>query len=97
MARSRVWRPSKFASVTSRMRLRSLRSCCDASKRAPWPPRSLIVDDAVGMVELALGRLTERGIVDLDAVRKAAMISNLPVVHCSDQPVSPIVDTGSSY
>jgi hypothetical protein len=59
--------------------------------------RSLIVDGAVGMVELALGRLTERGIVELDEERKAAMVSNLMVVLCSDQPASPIVNTGSLY
>ncbi len=59
--------------------------------------RSLIVDGAVGMVELALARLTERGIVDLDEERKAAMVSNLMVVLCSDQPASPIVNTGTLY
>jgi hypothetical protein len=59
--------------------------------------RSLIVDGAVGMVELALARLTERGIVDLDEERKAAMVSNLMVVLCSDQPASPIVNTGMLY
>jgi len=59
--------------------------------------RSLIVDGAVGMVELALARLSERGIVELDEERKAAMASNLMVVLCSDQPASPIVNTGSLY
>ena len=59
--------------------------------------RSLIVDGAVGMVEMALSRLTERGIVDLDEERKAAMVSNLMVVLCSDQPASPIVNTGTLY
>jgi SPFH domain / Band 7 family len=59
--------------------------------------RSLIVDGAVGMVELALERLTERGIVNLDEERKAAMVSNLMVVLCSDQPASPIVNTGTLY
>ncbi|HWD96046.1 MAG TPA: SPFH domain-containing protein [Acidimicrobiales bacterium] len=59
--------------------------------------RSLIVDGAVGMVELALSRLTERGIVDLDEERKAAMVSNLMVVLCSDQPASPIVNAGTLY
>lgn len=59
--------------------------------------RSLIVDGAVGMVELALGRLTERGIVELDEERKAAMVSNLMVVLCSDQPASPIVNAGTLY
>jgi len=59
--------------------------------------RSLIVDGAVGMVELALARLSERGIVELDEERKAAMASNLMVVLCSDQPASPIVNTGTLY
>ncbi|HEV7958088.1 MAG TPA: SPFH domain-containing protein [Acidimicrobiales bacterium] len=59
--------------------------------------RSLIVDGAVGMVELALDRLQERNIVDLDEERKAAMVSNLMVVLCSDQPASPIVNTGTLY
>lgn len=59
--------------------------------------RSLIVDGAVGMVELALDRLEERNIVDLDEERKAAMVSNLMVVLCSDQPASPIVNAGTLY
>jgi regulator of protease activity HflC (stomatin/prohibitin superfamily) len=59
--------------------------------------RSRIVDGAVGMVELALDRLRERNIVDLDEERKAAMVSNLMVVLCSDQPASPIVNTGTLY
>ena len=59
--------------------------------------RSRIVEGAVGMVELALQRLNERGIVDLDEERKAAMVSNLLVVLCGDQPASPVVNTGSLY
>jgi regulator of protease activity HflC (stomatin/prohibitin superfamily) len=59
--------------------------------------RSRIVDGAVGMVELALERLSERNIVDLDEERKAAMVSNLMVVLCSDQPASPVVNTGTLY
>ena len=59
--------------------------------------RTRIVDGAVGMVELALARLSERGIVDLDEERKAAMVSNLMVVLCSDQPASPVVNTGTLY
>jgi hypothetical protein len=59
--------------------------------------RTRIVDGAVGMVELALDRLSERGIVDLDEERKAAMVSNLMVVLCGDQPASPVVNTGSLY
>jgi regulator of protease activity HflC (stomatin/prohibitin superfamily) len=59
--------------------------------------RSRIVEGAVGMVELALERLDERGIVNLDEERKAAMVSNLMVVLCSDQPASPVVNTGTLY
>jgi len=59
--------------------------------------RSRIVEGAVGMVEMALDRLSEREIVDLDEERKAAMVSNLMVVLCGDQPASPIVNTGSLY
>jgi len=59
--------------------------------------RSRIVDGAVGMVDMALSRLDERGIVELDEERKAAMVSNLMVVLCGDQPPTPIVNTGSLY
>jgi regulator of protease activity HflC (stomatin/prohibitin superfamily) len=59
--------------------------------------RQRIVEGAVGMVELALSRLTETGVVDLDEERKASMVSNLMVVLCGDQPPSPIVNAGSLY
>lgn len=59
--------------------------------------RARIVDGAVGMVDMALARLDERGIVELDEERKAAMVSNLMVVLCGDQPPSPIVNTGTLY
>jgi regulator of protease activity HflC (stomatin/prohibitin superfamily) len=59
--------------------------------------RSRIVEGAVGMVELALDRLTEGGVVSLDEERTAAMVSNLMVVLCGDQPPSPIVNAGSLY
>jgi regulator of protease activity HflC (stomatin/prohibitin superfamily) len=59
--------------------------------------RARIVEGAVGMVELALARLDEQGIVELDEERKAAMVSNLMVVLCSDQPASPIVNAGTLY
>jgi len=59
--------------------------------------RSRIVEGAVGMVEQALTRLNEGGIVDLDEERKAAMVGNLMVVLCGDQPASPIVNAGSLY
>jgi hypothetical protein len=59
--------------------------------------RSRIVDGATGMVEMALARLDERGVVHLDEERKAAMVSNLMVVLCGDQPASPVVNTGTLY
>lgn len=59
--------------------------------------RSKIVDGAVGMVEMALSQLSEKGIVDLDEERKAAMVSNLLVVLCSDQNTQPVVNAGSLY
>lgn len=59
--------------------------------------RKLIVEGAVGMVEMALSRLSEKGIVDLDEERKAAMVSNLLVVLCGDRNVQPVVNTGTLY
>jgi regulator of protease activity HflC (stomatin/prohibitin superfamily) len=59
--------------------------------------RSRIVEGAVGMVEMALDRLSEREIVDLDEERKAAMVSNLLVVLCGDRATQPIVNAGSLY
>jgi hypothetical protein len=59
--------------------------------------RSRIVEGSVGMVEMALARLEEHGIVELDEERKAAMVSNLLVVLCADQPASPIVNAGTLY
>ncbi|TXS56706.1 SPFH domain-containing protein [Streptomyces sp. t39] len=59
--------------------------------------RRQIVDGAVGMVEAALDRLTERDIVELDAERKAAMVSNLMVVLCGDRAAQPVLNTGSLY
>ncbi len=59
--------------------------------------RSLIVEGAVGMVEMALSRLTEKRIVELDEERTASMVSNLMVVLCGDQPPSPVVNAGTLY
>jgi SPFH domain / Band 7 family len=59
--------------------------------------RSLIVEGAVGMVEMALSRLTEKGVVELDEERTANMVSNLMVVLCGDQPPSPVVNAGTLY
>lgn len=59
--------------------------------------RKMIVDGAVGMVEMALDRLNERQVVELDEERKAAMVSNLLVVLCGNHDSQPIVNTGSLY
>ena len=59
--------------------------------------RKMIVDGAVGMVEMALERLNEKDIVNLDEERKAAMVSNLLVVLCGNHDAQPIVNTGSLY
>ena len=59
--------------------------------------RKMIVDGAVGMVEMALTRLSEGGMVALDEERKAAMVSNLLVVLCGNRDAQPIVNSGSLY
>ena len=59
--------------------------------------RKMIVDGAVGMVEMALERLNENKTVQLDEERKAAMVSNLLVVLCGNHDAQPIVNTGSLY
>lgn len=59
--------------------------------------RKMIVDGAVGMVEMALDRLNEKGVVELDEERKAAMVSNLLVVLCGNRDAQPIVNSGSLY
>ena len=55
------------------------------------------VDGAVGMVEMALDRLSENKVVELDDERKAAMVSNLLVVLCGNRDAQPIVNSGSLY
>ena len=59
--------------------------------------RKMIVDGAVGMVEMALERLNENQVVELDEERKAAMVSNLLVVLCGNHDAQPIVNSGSLY
>lgn len=59
--------------------------------------REKIVEGAVSMVQMALNKLSEEAIVELDEERKAAMISNLLVVLCADEPAQPIVNTGTLY
>ncbi|MDR1780629.1 MAG: SPFH domain-containing protein [Tannerella sp.] len=59
--------------------------------------REKIVDGAVGMVKMALAKLSDEGVVELDEERKAAMVTNLMVVLCSDQPAQPIVNSGTLY
>lgn len=59
--------------------------------------RKMIVDGAVGMVEMALDRLSEKEVVELDEERKAAMVSNLLVVLCGNHDAQPVVNSGSLY
>jgi regulator of protease activity HflC (stomatin/prohibitin superfamily) len=59
--------------------------------------RQMIVDGAVGMVEMALKKLSDNGVVDLDEERKAAMVSNLMVVLCGSKEAQPVVNSGSLY
>ena len=59
--------------------------------------RKMIVDGAVGMVEMALERLNESGVVELDEERKAAMVSNLLVVLCGNRDAQPVINSGSLY
>ncbi|CAM3342041.1 SPFH domain-containing protein [Kibdelosporangium persicum] len=59
--------------------------------------RQLVVEGAVGMVELALDRLAQNDVVELDEERKAAMVSNLLVVLCGDRDAQPVVNAGSLY
>ena len=59
--------------------------------------RKMIVDGAVGMVEMALDRLNKNDVVELDEERKAAMVSNLLVVLCGDRAPQPVVNSGSLY
>ncbi|QKJ30514.1 SPFH domain-containing protein [Mucilaginibacter mali] len=59
--------------------------------------RKLIVEGAVSIVEMALDRLSEKNIVELDEERKASMVSNLLVVLCGERAVSPVINTGTLY
>ena len=59
--------------------------------------RQRIVDGAVGMVEMALERLSRNKVVELDEERKAAMVSNLLVVLCGERATQPVINTGTIY
>jgi len=59
--------------------------------------REKIVDGAVGMVKMAINKLSEQGVIELDDDKKAAMVSNLMVVLCSDEPAQPIINSGTLY
>jgi regulator of protease activity HflC (stomatin/prohibitin superfamily) len=59
--------------------------------------RKQMLDSAVGMVDMPLQLLNDKSIVELDTERKAAMVSNLLVVHCSNRAVNPVVNVGTLY
>jgi hypothetical protein len=67
------------------------------TRRIAVGARQPIVEGAVGMVQLALQRLQDEDVVELDEERKASMVSNLLVVLCSEQATQPIVNTGTLY
>ena len=75
----------------------SMAAIATTSASAIVDARMMIVDGAVGMVEMALERLNEGELVELDEERKAAMVSNLLVVLCGNHDAQPIVNTGSLY
>jgi len=68
-----------------------------ARRLAAVAARQRMVEGAVGMVCLALQRLDEEGVVELDEERKAAMVSNLLMVLCSEQATQQVVNTGSLW
>ena len=72
----------------------AVRASCS---RAIIAARTKIVQGAVGMVELALNGLAERGLLQLDDERRAAMVSNLLVVLCSDHDATPVINAGTLY
>ena len=57
--------------------------------------REKIVEGAVSMVKMAIDKISEEGVVKLDEEKKAAMVSNLLVVLCADEPAQPVVNSGS--
>jgi hypothetical protein len=59
--------------------------------------REKIVDGAVGMVKQALQKLSDENIIDLDDEKKAAMVTNLLVVLCSEEPAQPVINSGTLY
>jgi hypothetical protein len=59
--------------------------------------REKIVEGAVGMVQLALNQLSEKNIIEMDEEKKAAMVSNLMVVLCSDESARPVVNAGTLH
>ena len=59
--------------------------------------RQKLVEGAVGMVEMALAQLSAKQVVELDDERRAAMVSNMMVVLCSERDTQPVVNTGSLY
>lgn len=87
---SRITHLSYAPEIASAMLQRQQASAIIAAKK-------MIVDGAVGMVEMALDKLSENNIVELDEERKAAMVSNLLVVLCGNKDVQPIVNSGSLY
>ena len=93
-----AWRSSRFASPRWPTPPRLAQAMLQRQQAsAIIDARKMIVDGAVGMVEMALDRLSENKVVELDDERKAAMVSNLLVVLCGNRDAQPIVNSGSLY
>jgi regulator of protease activity HflC (stomatin/prohibitin superfamily) len=91
-------RPAGVTIVESRLtRVSYAPEIAQAMLRQQQANGARIVDGAVGMVQMALQRLQEEDVVELDEERKAAMVSNLLVVLCSEQATQQVVNTGSLY
>ena len=79
------------------LRTKSPLSCSETQASAIVDARKMIVDGAVSIVEMALEKLNENSVVELDEERKAAMVSNLLVVLCGNRDAQPVVNSGSLY
>src|SRR5690606_41305385 len=90
VAAARITHPAYAAEIAQAMLVRQQAAQVVAA-------RAHIVEGAVGMVGMALDRLTEQGVVELDEERRAAMVSNLLVVLCGDRATQPVVNAGTLY
>jgi hypothetical protein len=82
--------------MVDQISIETAQSKLDCSMLARLPSKQIVLG-AVSMVEMALNGLTERGVVELDAERRAAMVSNLLVVLCAETEAQPVINAGTLY